>query len=161
MPWGLCHGSMLRLKALSRICFLFFSTSCESCLTLLKFKLRRVKIFDFIWSKSIWKGTLSEGAHGNPLQCSCLENPHGQRSLVGSRPWGSQHSMELPQQGKDFYREKKKSRTFLNFYKLELSWLWLAVLMLCFLTLRHLQTLALVLLDFVYIGCHSIRSSSI
>ena len=23
------------------------------------------------------------GAHGNPLQYSCLENPHGQRSLVG------------------------------------------------------------------------------
>ena len=25
-----------------------------------------------------------EGGHGNPLQYSCLENPHGQRSLVGS-----------------------------------------------------------------------------
>jgi len=24
-----------------------------------------------------------EGGHGNPLQYSCLENPHGQRSLVG------------------------------------------------------------------------------
>ena len=23
------------------------------------------------------------GGHGNPLQCFCLENPHGQRSLVG------------------------------------------------------------------------------
>ena len=23
------------------------------------------------------------GGHGNPLQCYCLENPHGQRSLVG------------------------------------------------------------------------------
>ena len=22
----------------------------------------------------------------NPLQCSCLENPHGQRSLVGHSP---------------------------------------------------------------------------
>ena len=28
------------------------------------------------------------GGHGNPLQCSCLENPHGQRSLVGYSPWG-------------------------------------------------------------------------
>ena len=36
------------------------------------------------------------GGHGNPLQCSCLENPtvRGvgwavvQRSLVGYRPWG-------------------------------------------------------------------------
>ena len=25
------------------------------------------------------------GGHGNPLQYSCLENPHGQRSLVGSQ----------------------------------------------------------------------------
>ena len=28
------------------------------------------------------------GRHGNPLQYSCLENPHGQRSLVGYSPWG-------------------------------------------------------------------------
>ena len=26
--------------------------------------------------------------HGNPLQCSCLENPHGQRNLVGYSPRG-------------------------------------------------------------------------
>ena len=26
------------------------------------------------------------GGHGNPLQDSCLENPHGQRSLVGCSP---------------------------------------------------------------------------
>ena len=28
------------------------------------------------------------GGHGNPLQYSCLENPHGKRSLVGYSPWG-------------------------------------------------------------------------
>ena len=28
------------------------------------------------------------GGHGNPLQCSCLEKPHGQKSLVGYSPWG-------------------------------------------------------------------------
>ena len=28
------------------------------------------------------------GGHGNPLQVSCLENPHGQRNLVGYSPWG-------------------------------------------------------------------------
>ena len=28
------------------------------------------------------------GGHGNPLQYSCLENPHGQRSLAGYIPWG-------------------------------------------------------------------------
>ena len=26
--------------------------------------------------------------NGNPLQYSCLEKPHGQRSLVGYSPWG-------------------------------------------------------------------------
>ena len=26
--------------------------------------------------------------HSNPLQYSCLENPHGQRSLEGYSPWG-------------------------------------------------------------------------
>ena len=30
----------------------------------------------------------SGGGHGNPRQYSCLENPHGQRSLVGYSPWG-------------------------------------------------------------------------
>ena len=28
------------------------------------------------------------GRHGNPLQCSSLENPHGHRSLAGCSPWG-------------------------------------------------------------------------
>ena len=26
--------------------------------------------------------------HGNPFQYSCLENPHGQRNLMGCSPWG-------------------------------------------------------------------------
>ena len=30
-------------------------------------------------------GRSSEGGQGNPFQYSCLENPHGQRSLVGHR----------------------------------------------------------------------------
>ena len=30
------------------------------------------------------------GGHGNPLQCSCLENPYGQRSLGGLQSMGSQ-----------------------------------------------------------------------
>ena len=32
------------------------------------------------------------GGHGNPLQYSCLENPHGQRSLVGYSPQGRKES---------------------------------------------------------------------
>ena len=31
-------------------------------------------------------GRSSGGGNGNPLQYSCLENPHGQRSLVGYSP---------------------------------------------------------------------------
>ena len=30
--------------------------------------------------------------NGNPLQCSCLENPKGQRSLAGSSPWARKES---------------------------------------------------------------------
>ena len=32
------------------------------------------------------------GGHGNPLQYSCLENPHGHRSLAGYSPWGCKKS---------------------------------------------------------------------
>ena len=28
------------------------------------------------------------GGHSHSLQYSCLENPHGQRSLAGYSPWG-------------------------------------------------------------------------
>ena len=31
-------------------------------------------------------GRCPGGGHSNPLQCSCLENPHGQKSLVGYSP---------------------------------------------------------------------------
>ena len=37
------------------------------------------------------------GGHGNPFQCSCLENPHGQRSLVGYSPWGREESDMIEQ----------------------------------------------------------------
>ena len=37
-------------------------------------------------------GRAPGGGHGNPLQYSCLENPHGQRSLVGYSPRGHTES---------------------------------------------------------------------
>ena len=37
-------------------------------------------------------GRFPGGGHGNSLQYSCLENPHGQRSLVGYSPWGHKES---------------------------------------------------------------------
>ena len=38
-----------------------------------------------------WRRSPGEG-HGNPLQYSCLENPHEQRSLAGYSPWGHKES---------------------------------------------------------------------
>ena len=41
------------------------------------------------WVLSLgWEDPLEEGQHGNPLQYSCLENPHGQRSPKGYSLWG-------------------------------------------------------------------------
>ena len=38
--------------------------------------------------------------NGNPLQCSCLKNPHGPRSLVGYSPWSHKESDTTEQQAK-------------------------------------------------------------
>ena len=48
---------------------------------------RRIKDVDL----TPGSGRSPEG-HGNPLQYSCLENPHGQRSLVCYSPWGHKDS---------------------------------------------------------------------
>ena len=42
------------------------------------------------WEKQVDPGLggSSGRGNGNPLQCSCLESPHGQRSLVGYGPQG-------------------------------------------------------------------------
>ena len=37
-------------------------------------------------------GRSPRGGHGNPPQCSCLENPHKQRTLAGCSPWGHTES---------------------------------------------------------------------
>ena len=37
-------------------------------------------------------GRSPRGGHGNPLQYSCLENPHGQRTLEGCSPWDHKES---------------------------------------------------------------------
>ena len=37
-------------------------------------------------------GKYPGGGHGTPLKYSCLENPHGQRSLAGYSPWGHEPS---------------------------------------------------------------------
>ena len=37
-------------------------------------------------------GRFSGEGNGNPLQYSCLENAHGQRSLADYSPWGHKES---------------------------------------------------------------------
>ena len=44
------------------------------------------------WVQSLGWEDSPGGGHGNPLQYSCLENPHGQRSPVGYSPWGRRGS---------------------------------------------------------------------
>ena len=43
-------------------------------------------------------GRSAGGGHGNPLQYSYLENPHGQRSLVDYSSWGCKESDTAEQQ---------------------------------------------------------------
>ena len=49
---------------------------------------RDVKDADLISGLGRYPG----GGHGNPFQYSCLENPHGHRSLVGYSPWSHKES---------------------------------------------------------------------
>ena len=44
------------------------------------------------WVQSLGLGRSPGGGHGNPLQFSCLENPHRQRSLAGYSPSGHKES---------------------------------------------------------------------
>ena len=40
------------------------------------------------WIRSLGREDSLEEGPGNPLQYSCLESPHGQRSLADYSPWG-------------------------------------------------------------------------
>ena len=46
------------------------------------------------------------GGHGNPLQYSCLENPHGQSSLAGYSPWSCKVSDMIEQLSTALYNHK-------------------------------------------------------
>ena len=68
-------------------------------------------------------GRTPRGGNGNPLQYSCLEKSHGQRSLVGYSPWGrkrvghdlatKQQQSRLEEKGPDEHRGISHS-AFLN-----------------------------------------------
>ena len=67
-------------------------------------------------------GKSPAGGHGNPLQDSCLENPHGQRALEGYSPGGHKESdttevtwhtrMQKENQKNKGRQEKEKLLTF-------------------------------------------------
>ena len=40
-----------------------------------------------ITSIRLYACQVSGGGHGNTLEYSCVENPHGQRNLAGGSPW--------------------------------------------------------------------------
>ena len=70
---------ILRVTLVSEFEFKFH---CRFCCSVFVFKL-----FILYWSIADY-GV----GHGNPLQYSCLENPHGQRSLASYSPWGHKES---------------------------------------------------------------------
>ena len=49
------------------------------------------------------------GGHDNPLQCSCLENPHGQRSTAGYSPWGHKE-LDITEWISIVQKKKKKEK---------------------------------------------------
>ena len=78
-----------------------FVTINKSALTNLNYPKSTVYVRIHCWcGASIGSGqcvmTCFEGGHGNPLQYSCLENPHGQRSQAGYSPWGCRFRHNWP-----------------------------------------------------------------
>ena len=66
-------------------------------------------------------GRSPDGGHGNPLQCSYLGNPHGQRSLAGCSPWDHKEADMTEQLSHDWIVEKatefQKSISFTDYAK--------------------------------------------
>ena len=44
------------------------------------------------WVRSLGREDPLEEGLANPFHYSCLESPHGQKSLAGYRPWGHKES---------------------------------------------------------------------
>ena len=53
-------------------------------------------------------GRSTGGGYGNPHQCSCLENPHGQRCLVAYSLWGHKESDMTEQLNSGAAQEEKE-----------------------------------------------------
>ena len=94
--------------------FIFLELSCRNCLYIFEINSLSVASFAIIFSHSevclfiflivsfvVQKLLSLIRSHlfvfafisnYSPLQCSCLESPHGQKSLVGYRPWSRKES---------------------------------------------------------------------
>ena len=55
-------------------------------------RLKRLPAMRETWVRSLVLGRSPGEENGNPLQYSCLENPHGWRRLVGYSPRGRKES---------------------------------------------------------------------
>ena len=68
------------------------------------------------------------GGNGSPLQYSCLENPHGQRSLVGYSAWGHKESTDWTHTPYAFNVDPPGTRylpqQFLLCLEKQASWFW-------------------------------------
>ena len=67
------------------------------------------------WFNPRWERSPG-GWHGNPLQYSCLENPHGHRSLVGYSPWGCREWDTTEQLSTAKHSTGLKGKSFRSFH---------------------------------------------
>ena len=74
-----------------------------------------VKNLPAVWET--WVGKIPGEGYGNPLQYSCLENPHGQRSLVGYSPWGRKE-LEMTEPLNTAHRSSQPQVLFLFLHRL-------------------------------------------
>ena len=74
----------------------------------------------WVWSLA-WEDPLEEG-HSKPPQHSCLENPHGERSLVGYSPWGCKELDTGEQLRTAQSRPRTKTRTIKGLRKRQIMW---------------------------------------
>ena len=82
---GQCYLTITTLKRQTGLCRHIASNWCYH---LHESTLQTVKSFTGEGGYFHWWADM----HGNPLHYSCLENPHGQRSVVGYSPWGHKES---------------------------------------------------------------------
>ena len=59
-------------------------------------------------------GRSAGGGHGNPFQYTYMENPHGQRSLVGCSPLSHKESDRTEVTGKSIYKFLHHNHTLTN-----------------------------------------------